>query len=618
MRQGTRTFTPIEEYAIVGNLRSAALVSRAGSIDWAPAPFIHSPSVFAAILDPQRGGYWSIAPDRPSRSSQRYLPETNVLCTTFENEAFACEVIDFMPIDASKVPPAVQGQDTGMRIKRKVVCLRGTCTMRTVFAPRFNFARSATTLSLVPGGVAASGSEGERAFLVSPFPLAVSADQQSATGTFSLAAGERCFFVFRYNVDSYHSSSEAPGHHEEDFDRTETFWRAWTRDCEAGVCRFPHLWREEVLRSLLTLKILFFEPTGTVAAAATTSLPEWIGGARNWDYRYVWLRDAAFTFQALFRAGHATEAQKFLQFLVSKASVLEQGGDLAIMYALDGGEVPPEETLEHLEGYEGSKPVRIGNAARDQHQWDIYGSVLEALWRYYRLTGRTAISPERWHLVALLAQRALAVWREPDEGIWEIRDTPRHFTYSKVMCWVALDRALRIARACGVLNAPIAQWKEARDEIRQAILAYGYDSRRQAFVQAFDFPVADASLLLLPSLGFIDGKDPRMRSTIRFIEQELLAPGSSALLYRYQAPDGLGGREGVFLLASFWLADAHYHAGDYDRAHEVMEEVLRHANHVGLFSEELDPATGRFLGNFPQAYTHIGLINSAFLLSNGE
>lgn len=610
-------YLPIEDYALIGNLRSVALVSRYGSIDWAPAPFIHSPSVFAAILDADKGGCWRIEPTRPSRIDQAYLPETNVVRTSFANADFACEVIDAMPVE-HEAALNTDARTARMTIMRKVVCLRGTCVMRSTFAPRFNFARSTTTLTPLPNGVLAQGEGGERAVLVSPVPHAIDTTHGTAQGEIVLEAGQRTFFTFHYNASEPSPERDTQEYYENELARTETYWRAWTRDCEAGVCRFPHLWHEEVLRSLLVLKALFFEPTGTIAAAATTSLPEWIGGPRNWDYRFVWLRDASFTFQALFRPGHTAEAHKFLEFLVSKMQVLEEGKDLAIMYALDGGEVPAEEILEHLEGYEGSRPVRIGNAARVQHQWDIYGSLLETLWSYYRLTGKTSISPQRWRLVSLLAERAAQVWREPDEGIWEVRTQPRHFTYSKVMCWVALDRALRIARACGVPNVPVMRWKEVRDEIRDAVLAHGYDSHRQAFVQAFDNPVADASLLLLPSLGFVDGKDPRMLSTLRFIEKELGAPHAPYLLYRYRAPDGVEGDEGTFLIASFWLADAHYRAGEYDRAHEIMENVLRHSNHVGLFAEEIDPTTGRFLGNFPQAYTHIGLIMSAFLLSRGE
>lgn len=614
-------YKPIRDYAIIGNLRSAVLVSKDGSVDWAPAPFIDSPSIFAAILDKEKGGYWSIQPCAEFTSRQEYIPETNIVKTIFETKDGALELTDFIPIEEEKnFLPA--DEDTTFKLKRRIACTRGTCSVQMQFYPRFDYARGDTELSYTDGGVYVQNGR-KHGVLGSTHPLEIQGDHVFAD--VQLKEGDVDFFIFRYNAEKIPPRDireDDEAYHEQELRETEEFWRSWIGTCDLSNCELPGFCRDIILRSALVLKILFFEPIGTIAAAATTSLPEEIGGVRNWDYRYTWLRDSSFLLQAFFRLGHVSEAKKYIAWLVRqchKVQSAEDGGKkkfeaakMNIVYGLRGETEIEEEILTHLEGYRGSQPVRIGNDAYKQEQWDIYGSVLDMVWSLHELEGGEVVDKGKWAILRQIANYVATVWREPDEGLWEVRGGKSHFVYSKVMCWVALDRAIRIAEAYS-FEGETDVWENEREAIRHAVFEKGWHADMQAFTQSFDSHNLDAAVLLMPTVGFIDGTDPRMLSTIHAIEEKLGC--GQGLFRRYTSEDGLPGEEGAFLLASFWMVDALVYAGERDRALELFDIVRHKANHVGLFSEEMQADTFDFLGNFPQAYTHIGLINSAYLLA---
>lgn len=606
-------YTPIRDYGIIGNLRSAVLVSKHGSIDWAPAPFIDSPSIFAALLDAEKGGKWQLVPTQEYKSEQEYEKDTNILVTRFYTDTGCVELTDFLPLESeTEYVPAEK--DTTFKIHRKIECISGTVEIQHHFQPAFDYAQGETTLKVLDGGGGVQvQKELMHAHLTFAHPLSL--DGNTAQTTFTLSEGEREYFVFRYNVAQYvRESRDTPAHHEYELEQTRKMWKAWLTRCDLDKCPEPGPWHEYVERSLLTLKILFFEPLGTVAAAPTTSLPEVVGGVRNWDYRYVWLRDAAFVFLAMFQTGHVIEAKEYITWLLEQCKEsVERPQNLQILYGLRGQQETPEQELTHLEGYRGSQPVRIGNDAYKQRQWDTFGSVLDLVWQLHRLTGEHALEREQWDFLSSIADHVTELWREPDEGLWEVRGAPQHFVYSKVMCWVALDRALKIAAAHGYPgNREL--WEKERDAIREEVLEKGWDEDVGAFVQSFGSKELDASVLQMPAVGFIDGADPKMQSTIHVLQEHL--GRRDGLLRRYTSDDGLPGEEGAFLIGSFWLVDALCHAGEIDKARELLDTLCGHANHLGLFAEEMDPETGEFLGNFPQAYTHIGLINSAMLLTN--
>ncbi len=602
-------YRPIRDYAIIGNLRSAALVGKDGSIDWAPAPFIDSPSVFASILDHEKGGYFKIAPTSPHESRQFYIEDTNVVVTEFTTETGVVQVTDFIPIEAEKsfMP---EEQETTFKIKRKVACISGEAEMHVEFMPRFDYARGTTELSFISRGILAHNA-GKRGILVTRRAFKLDEERNVASHSMRMREGDTEFFVFRYNSGEVDIRKDSTVHHEEELVRTIHEWRAWVARPEIEDQPTEGKWRNEIVRSALLLKILFFEPIGTIAAAPTTSLPEWIGGERNWDYRYTWVRDSAFVFNAFFKLGHLKEAEEYLNWLVNLCALADPK-DLQIMYTLRGSTELAEETLTHLEGYRGSAPVRIGNGAYRQQQWDIYGGIMDVA---HQLAGHTPSTltqaGERWGVLRALADHVATIWREPDEGLWEVRNGKRHFVYSKVMCWVALDRAIALASE-HALEGTVDLWMQERECVRTEIMERGFNTERNTFVQSFDSTELDAALLLLPRTGFIDGADPKMLGTIRAIEEKLLC--GEGLLYRYTEADGIEGAEGAFLPASFWLVQAYAYAGALDKAEALFESVLTLGNHVGLYPEEIDPGTGEFLGNFPQAYTHIGLINSALLL----
>ena len=602
-------YKPIRDYAIIGNLRSAALVSKDGSIDWAPAPYLDSPSVFAAILDDTKGGKWSIAPVGAFTSEQTYYEQTNILVTTFTTKEGVVELLDYIPAQRGKDMEEIEKAE----VHRKVSCKKGNCEVEVVFQPRFDYARGETALSLTEKGVAVDHEGKRKGELVSSGEYVI--QDNTARSILWLQEGESSYLAFHYHEPT--SKDQEDAHYEEELRITEDFWRTWVHRCDLKSCPVSGPWHDLVVRSSLVLKILFFEPPGSIAASATTSLPEAIGGVRNWDYRFSWIRDSAFTLQALFWMGYVAEARSYVTWLLQECCNIEEfhPKNIQTMYGLHGEKDLEEEILPHLEGYMGSKPVRIGNSASLQKQWDIYGSLLDTIWRIHLMDSSYEINERTWDTLRRFANHVVKIWRQPDEGLWEVRSGRRHFLYSKAMCWVALDRAIKIAKEYG-FKGEVETWKIEKEAIRKKVMERGWSKEKQSFVQSFDSKDVDASLLLLSSVGFIAGDDPKMISTIQTIEQELSV--QNGLLLRYTTPDGLPGREGAFLPASFWLIGALIFAGQRERARKHFEHLIKLANHVGLYAEEINPKSEQFLGNFPQAYTHIGLINSAFYMAFGK
>ena len=599
-----RQVRPISDYALIGDCRTAALVSGDGSIDWLCLPRFDSPSVFAALLDPAIGGHFAIAPVGECRMTRRYLADTAVLVTTFETGGGAVSLIDFMPLpygetawgEFADVPPPT--------VIRLVNCLRGRVDLALSFAPRLDYAREAPRLEVAEAAEAAVLARGRQLDLrlASTAPLEVEGD--TASGRLTMQRGDSHAFVLSCSQPGAGPAAAGPAAVELGTARrrlTETVG-GWTLWADRGHYQGPY--RGLVTRSAVTLKLLTYSPTGAIVAAPTTSLPEELGGERNWDYRYTWLRDATFTLYALELLGYSAEAAAFMNWLLRAWA--DPATPLQTMYGIDGRADLPEEELTHLSGYRDSRPVRIGNGAAGQLQLDIYGEVLDCAYTYHQNGGQ--IGPELWALLRRTADSAAAEWRLPDAGIWEVRGGPRHFTYSKVMCWVALERATHMAEASG-LPADLAAWRAARDEIERAVLEQGYSSEVGAFTQAFGSSALDASVLLLPLVGFIDAHDPRMRATIEAIDARLTVDG---LVYRYRDPvDGLVGDEGTFAICTFWLIDCLLLLGHVGEARRRFERVAGYATDLGLFAEEIDPQTGTQLGNFPQAFTHIAQINTA-------
>ncbi|HEA84413.1 MAG TPA: glycoside hydrolase family 15 protein, partial [Candidatus Wildermuthbacteria bacterium] len=513
-------YKPIRDYGIIGNLRSAALVAKDGSIDWKPAPYLDSPSVFAAILDHKKGGRWKIAPIGDFSSEQEYMGQSNILITRFTGKEGVVELIDYIPAQLGGDMGAMERAE----VHRKVVCTKGEAKVLVEFSPRFDYARGKTTLSATEHGVSVAHKGEQKGELVSPGEYIVKDD--TATTTISLKEGESAYLAFHYHASN---ESERNGeHYEKELSATKSFWEEWVGRCDLDSCPVEYPYHESVIRSSLVLKILFFEPPGSIAAAPTTSLPETIGGERNWDYRFSWIRDSAFTLQALFELGYTKEANQYVNWLLSECKTIEDGPEkLQVIYGLRGEKNLKEEVLSHLEGYEGSRPVRIGNKAYKQKQWDVYGGLLDAVWQLH-LHGSHVIDSELWASLRSIANYVVKIWGKPDNGLWEVRDGLQHFVHSKLMCWVALDRALKLAESHG-LNGEIELWEKEREKIRAVIFEKGWSEKKQSFVQSFGSQNLDASLLLMPTLGFIDGKDPKMRSTIARIKEELGA--GDGLLY---------------------------------------------------------------------------------------
>lgn len=608
------TYKPISDYGAIGDLHATALVGRDGSIDWCCFPELDDGSVFAALLDVEKGGCFALRCVSPYRTEQQYIEGTNVLETVFETGSGRLRVVDFMPLRGSIV--GMQAPPTTPRIYRFLECLAGEVEVAFEWSPRFDYARAETTIVEHGRGFLARG--GDEHMILGGVPEAAvtgivdDGHGPALRGRFSLSAGERQPLVARYGSKAVHTSTEFCQAALEDTIRA---WRDWSQSSEMDD-RFAEKWHDALSRSGLVLKLLTHPSSGAIAAAPTTSLPEEIGGVRNWDYRYSWIRDASFTAQALVALGHEAEAVDFINWAerVSMAKQEEQEAafSLQIMYGLHGETELPEVELDHLEGYRGSRPVRIGNAAAEQRQLDIYGELLSAAYELTRIGGRLDASLKSF--LTFVADEAAAVWDQPDYGIWEVRGGPQHFVHSKVMAWVALDRAIAIDKKMG-LPGDADRWARERDAIHRAVLTEGYDEEIGAFVQAFGSKALDAANLVIPMMEFLPPDDPRVQGTIDRTLDELTEEG---LVYRYLTDDGLPGHEGAFGLTTFWMVDALALSGRLDEAREIFQKMVNRANHLGLYAEEIDPRTGQFLGNFPQGFTHIGLINSALYLARAQ
>ncbi|MFP5378726.1 MAG: glycoside hydrolase family 15 protein, partial [Vicinamibacteria bacterium] len=565
-------YRPIEDYGLIGDMHTAALVGRNGSIDWLCLPHFDSPSVFAALLDAEKGGAFRIHPAIPEVScKQFYWPETNVLITRFLTAQGLVEVTDFMPVGRAQADPKRH------EIIRRVTAVHGRLPIRVECAPAFDYARASHTLTLTPDG-ARFESDDLTLGLATDIPL--TADGSAATATFELDEGASAHFVLRVLTDGEGAGDPpSPAYVERAFTNTVAFWRDWI-----GRCQYKGRWRETVHRSLLALKLLTYQPTGAIVAAPTCSLPEGIGGERNWDYRYSWIRDSTFALWGLYTLGFDWEANDYLAFI---AEVAERDGELQIMYGIDGERVLPEQILEHLGGYEGARPVRIGNGAYDQRQHDIYGELIDSIYLYDKWG--TPISHETWATVTTLVEWVAANWSREDHGIWEVRGPLRHFVSSKLMCWVAIDRGLRIARRRS-LPCPAAKWTAVRDEIYHDIMTRGWHAGRQAFTMSYGDQTLDAATLLMSLTLFVAPNDPRMLGTHEAIMRSPADGGllANALVLRYDVSavdDGLSGEEGAFNICTFWLVEALTRAGRYrpdllERARLVFERMLEFGNHL--------------------------------------
>lgn len=594
------THPPLESYGLVGDLRTAALIGANGSLDWLCYPRFDAPSVFGALLDRDRGGFWRIAPVPEVAARQLYLPDTNVLVTRFHHQGAIAELTDFMP-----VPAELTGPRDGLHpvaaapsaICRRLRVVTGSMDFTSECRPAFDYARADHDVEVRAGTATFRGPDPE---LLLQSTVGLERDGSGTISRFRLAAGEHADFVLHAADDR---SAPDPAALDTLEQETIDFWHDWV-----GQCTYRGRWREHVRRSALTLKLLTYAPTGAIVAAVTTSLPEWPGGRRNWDYRYTWLRDAAFSVYALMRIGFNHEAAEFVDFLEDRCRRHVERGELKVMYRVDGTTEIDEHELDHLGGYRQSRPVRIGNAANGQFQLDVYGELIDAVYLYNKMG--EPISHAVWLETRELVDYVCQHWKEDDAGIWEVRGPNRPFVVSKVMCWVAIERAIRVAAQRG-LPADLERWRETRDAIYEEIMDRGFDEDQGTFVQCYDGEALDAATLLLPLVKFVGPREPRMRSTVAAIARGLL---SDPLVRRYlpddAADDGLGDPEGHFLACSFWLAEATARLGDLTRARRIYETALTFASPLGLFSEEVGP-DGEMLGNLPQGLTHLAQISAA-------
>ena len=597
---------PIADYGLIGDLHSCALISKAGSIDWCCLPRFDSASIFGRILDWDKGGYFQVAPTGIQSVERRYIPGTNVLETTFVTDSGTATLTDFMPIrdHSHEMGPREQAPD--QQVVRVLECASGSVHYRMECYPRFEYG------SIVPHahhssentGFAHGGADAISVWCSAP--VRVVDDGFLAEG--DLSAGQKMWTVVAYQ---YRFSHQASAWDEAELSQllaeTIGYWENWS-----SICTYTGKNREAVLRSALTLKALTYEPSGGLVAAPTTSLPEVIGGSRNWDYRFTWIRDASFALYGLFILGYTAEARAFKEWLEWASA--GRARDLQIMYGLGGEKRLTEIELPEMMGYQHSRPVRVGNGAYSQFQLDVYGEILDSAHLYRKFVGE--IDSEYWEYLLRVVLFVLDHWREPDEGIWETRAGRQQFVFSKVWCWVALDRAIKAARALH-LPGDVDLWRRVRKEIREEILAKGFDQQRGAFVQAYGSSTLDAANLMFPLVGFIKADDPRMLATIRAVESELTSP--QGFVYRYKDfDDGLGGDEGIFVICTFWLVDDLILLGEIDRARVLFEKILSYSNDLGLMSEEIDPVSGQMLGNFPQAFSHLGIINTAVHLDQAE
>ncbi|MFJ1730426.1 glycoside hydrolase family 15 protein [Streptomyces sp. NPDC088254] len=597
-----RRYPPIGDHGLVGDLQTAALVSSEGVVDWFCAPRFDSPSLFAALLDHDRGGHFAVSVEGDDVTTrQLYLADTAVLVTRFLTPGGVGEVIDFMPVDR---PETATDRRTLVRIMRVT---RGRIRFTLSCRPRFDYARAGHRLDLRPDTALFAG-PGSDAYLQTAGPITLEADGGDVRAAVELGHGERAAVVLTVGATGTPPPATPTADSlREEFDATRGYWYRWVRRS-----RYRGRWQDMVHRSAITLKLLTYAPTGAPVAAATAGLPEQPGGERNWDYRYTWVRDASLSMRALLGLGFTDEAQAFRRWLGARLQEgrTVTGEPLQIMYRIDGDPRLAEETLDHLEGYRGSSPVRIGNNAAGQLQLDIYGEAVHALSGTDDITHIAGY--DGWLALSGLLDWLTQNWDRPDEGIWETRGGRQDFTYSRLMCWTAFDRGIRLARDFA-RPADLAGWTAARDTVLHQVMDRGWSESRGAFVQHYGSEVLDASLLLMPAVGFVAPRDPRWLSTLDAMEADLV---SDSLVYRYDpaaSPDGLRGGEGTFSLCSFLYVDALARSGRVDTARYAFDKMLTYANHVGLFAEEIG-LTGEQLGNFPQAFTHLALIGAALAL----
>jgi alpha,alpha-trehalase len=622
------TTTPIADYALLSDRHSAALVSRGGSIDWLCFPRFDSPSTFGRLLD-EKAGHWFFGATNATEVSRRYLDRTMVLETMLRTPTGSVAITD-----ALAMGPGNRGHELGKGaphvLLRRATCTEGRVDLSLEYVPRPDYGLKQPSLDAVDGGITESGSADELV-LSTPVALTLDEDRTAVSGRFELAQGESIGFALHHGNQSEGSPARvwSPSEIRARLEDTVAGWESWSELHQAyvGPCR------DMVHHSGRVLQSLSFAPTGAICAAATTSLPEVVGGSRNWDYRYAWVRDASFTIQALWVAACPDEANQFFDYVSSSAAgSLDRGGALQIMFGIGGERDLTERELPQLEGWRHSAPVRVGNAAWKQRQLDVYGELLNAVYRMsdhlFDDTQRvgpladsgkwdtpTDLAPATRKFLVQLADTAARRWEEKDQGIWEIRGEPRDFLYSKLMCWVALDRAVILADRLDA-STRIGSWTQTRDRIREAIVTKGWSDRAKAFTQSFGSDELDASNLMVPLVGFLPADDPRVVATVEATEERLT--DQRGLVYRYRSHDGLEGEEGTFLLCTFWLAQALAQGGQPVRARTVFERAADFVNDVGLLAEEVDPVSGELLGNFPQAFSHIGLVNAAWAISESE
>ena len=595
-------YPPIDDYALIGDCRSAGLISRDGSLDWLCLPRFDSPSVFAALLDAREGGRFYIRPVGEYGSERRYLPDTNVLETTFRCSSGAFVLRDLMSVSAEEDKRASLTPEH--EVLRGLEGFDGEVEVEILYDPRPDYGLTRPVLERQWDQSLRCEVGGAVLILRSELALEPKSDGRGAGGVIRIQAGERKYLSLTYSREAPAVIAPLGEAARERIERTARWWRGW-----ANRCAYYGPYRDWVVRSTLALKMMTYAPSGALVAAPTSSLPEAIGGVRNWDYRYCWLRDASFTLRALFTLGYREEAEAFDGWVLHATRLTWP--ELHVLYDVFGEAKLPERELGHLEGYAGSRPVRVGNDAQGQLQLDVYGEVIDAAAQFVERGGRFDRDTNR--MLDGLGRTVCRRWREPDEGIWEGRSGRFHNTHSKVLCWVALDRLIKMHEA-GHLEGSVGLFRAGREEIREEIEAHGYNERIGSYTRTFDGEEMDASLLTLPLYGYAEGTDPRMRSTCARIHEKLARDG---LVYRYEAgtDDGLPPGEGAFGICSFWAVECVAGGGNIKAATQTFEQLLAYANDVGLFAEELDPDTGAALGNFPQAFTHIGLINAALTLA---
>lgn len=602
----TSPYKPIGDYGLISGMHSCALVSKDGSIDWCCFPRFDSPSIFGRILDWRKGGYFQVTVRGVRSSTRRYLPGTNVLETTFHAETGVAKLTDFMPVHPNFAPEESVELDPHHQVVRILECVSGSVQFTMECYPRFDYGTIVPHAEVTGphNGFAHGGADSVSIYCSAPLREVNSGFESDGV----LRIGEKLrVAVTHHSIVSHHVDSINADGLETRLKEVVHYWEQWSQ-----ICTYEGEYRDDVLRSALTIKALTYAPSGGLVAAPTTSLPEVVGGVRNWDYRFTWIRDATFAIYSLVIIGYKEEARAFKDWL--EWSTTGRARDLQIMYGLRGERRLTEVEIPGLEGYRRSRPVRIGNAAYSQFQLDIYGEVMDSAHMYRKFVGE--IDPGYWEYLRRVINFVIDHWREPDEGIWETRGGRQQFVFSKVWCWVALDRAIKAARALD-LPGEIEKWRKVRAEIREEVMSRGYDAQRGAFVQSYGSKALDAANLMLPLVGFIKADDPRMRSTIQAIERELTSP--LGFVYRYKdLDDGLGGEEGTFTMCTFWLVDDLIALGEIDRARTLFDKIRGCANDLGLFSEEVDGNTGEMLGNFPQAFSHMSLINTAIQLQRAE